>query len=105
MPSLGGRPRASRLSMAARSHRALIAANRAWAGPMLALSPADRVLSVLPLSHSYGINGTLLAPLIAGATVVIRERFSPESAFATMREHRVTVFPGVATMFRRLLDT
>ena len=87
------------------SHRALIAANRAWAGPMLALSPADRVLSVLPLSHSYGINGTLLAPLIAGATVVIRERFSPESAFATMREHRVTVFPGVATMFRRLLDT
>jgi len=95
-----GRPKGAVLSQ-----RALIAANRAWAEPMLALAPSDRVLAVLPLSHSYGINGTLLAPLIAGATVVVLERFSPESAIATVREHRATIFPGVATMFRRLLDT
>ena len=37
----------------------------------------DRVLAVLPLSHSYGINGALLAPLLAGACVVIVERFRP----------------------------
>jgi long-chain acyl-CoA synthetase len=94
-----GRPKGAVLS-----HRALIAANRAWAEPMLALAPADRVLAVLPMSHSYGINGALLAPLITGATVIVLERFSPESVVATVRGHRVSVFPGVATMFRRLLD-
>jgi long-chain acyl-CoA synthetase len=94
-----GRPKGAVLS-----HRALIAANRAWAGPMLALAPADRVLAVLPLSHSYGVNGALLAPLITGATVIVLERFAPERVIAAVRAHRVTVFPGVATMFRRLLD-
>src|SRR5207248_425873 len=44
-----GRPKGAVLS-----HRALIAANRAWAGPMLSLGDDDRVLAVLPLSHSYG---------------------------------------------------
>jgi long-chain acyl-CoA synthetase len=94
-----GRPKGAVLS-----HKALIAANRAWAEPMLALTASDRVLAVLPLSHSFGINGALLAPLIAGATVVIVERFSPELVVAAVRGHAVTVFPGVATMFRRLLD-
>jgi long-chain acyl-CoA synthetase len=94
-----GRPKGAVLS-----HRALAAANRAWAEPMLALTPGDRVLAVLPLSHSYGINGALLAPLLAGAAVVILDRFSPEAVVAAVREHRVTVLPGVATMFRRILD-
>ncbi len=94
-----GRPKGAVLS-----HRALAAANRAWAEPILELTGDDRVLAVLPLSHSYGINGTLLAPLLAGATVVIVERFSTESVVATVKAHRATVFPGVATMFRRILD-
>ena len=94
-----GRPKGAVLS-----RRALIAANRAWAEAMLALTPDDRVLAVLPLSHSYGINGALLAPLITGATAIVLERFAPESVIAAIRAHRVTVFPGVATMFRRLLD-
>ena len=95
-----GRPKGAVLS-----HRAVIAANRAWAETMLALTPDDRVLAALPLSHSYGINGALLAPLVTGATVIVLERFAPERVIAAIREHRVTVFPGVATMFRRLLDT
>jgi long-chain acyl-CoA synthetase len=34
---------------------------------------------------------------------VILERFSPEAVLAAIARHRVTFFPGVATMFRRLL--
>lgn len=87
------------------SHAALAFSSRSWAGPVMALTPEDRVLAVLPFSHSYGLNGALLAPLCAGAAVVLLERFSPEEALGAIARHRVTVFPGVATMFRRLLDS
>ena len=95
-----GRPKGAVLS-----HAAVAAGNASWMGPVMALTPDDRVLAVLPLSHSYGINGALLAPLLAGATAVIVERFSPEAVIDAVRTQGVTVFPGVATMFQRLLDT
>jgi long-chain acyl-CoA synthetase len=94
-----GRPKGSVLS-----HAALAAGNRSWAGPVMGLTSDDRVLAVLPLSHSFGLNGALLAPLLSGACVVLLERFSPEAVVAAIRAHRVTIFPGVATMFRRTLD-
>jgi long-chain acyl-CoA synthetase len=87
------------------SHEALAFSSRSWAGPVMALTPEDRVLAALPFSHSYGLNGALLAALWAGATVVLLERFSAEAALAAIGRHRVTVFPGVATMFRRILDS
>jgi long-chain acyl-CoA synthetase len=63
------------------------------------------VLAALPLAHSFGLNGALLAPLLAGVTVVLQERFSPEEALKAIVRHRVTVFPGVATMFARILES
>ena len=67
--------------------------------------PSDVVLAILPLAHSFGLNGALLAPLLTGATVALVERFAPDAVVAAVRRQRVTVFPGVATMFRRLLDS
>lgn len=87
------------------SHRALAFANRSWAEPVMALSPEDRVLVALPLAHSLGLNGGLLAPLLAGGSAVLVERFSPEAVFEAIRRHRVTVLPAVATIFRRLLNS
>ena len=59
----------------------------------------------MPLAHSLGLNGGLLAPLLSGATIVILERFTPEAVVAAINKHRVTVLPGVATIFRRLLNS
>ena len=87
------------------SHAALAVANESWAGPVMGLTPDDRVLAVLPLAHSFGLNGALLAPLLAGVTVVLRERFAPEDTLRAIARHRVTVFPGVATMFARILES
>jgi len=94
-----GRPKGAVLS-----HAALRAANESWAGPVMRLTPHDVVLAALPLAHSFGLNGALLAPLLAGATVAIQERFSPEDALRAISQYRVTVLPAVATMFQRMLD-
>ncbi len=95
-----GEPKGSVLS-----HRALRIANESWAEPVMGLGPADVVLAVLPLAHSFGLNGALLAPLLAGSSVCLMERFVPEEVLAAIARHRVTVLPAVATMFRRLLDS
>jgi long-chain acyl-CoA synthetase len=95
-----GRPKGALLS-----HTALTLAIDSWVGPVMALTPGDVVLATLPLAHSFGLNGALLAPLLTGATVALVERFAPDTVVAAIRRQRVTVFPGVATMFRRLLDS
>lgn len=95
-----GRPKGAVLS-----HAALTFANESWAGPVMGLTPGDVVLAALPLSHSFGLNGALLAPLLAGASVVLVERFVPAGVLEASGRYGVTVFPGVATMFRRLLES
>ena len=95
-----GRPKGAVLS-----HAALTFANESWTGPVMGLTPGDVVLATLPLSHSFGLNGALLASLSAGASAVLVERFSPEVVLEAISRHGVTVFPGVATMFRRLLES
>jgi long-chain acyl-CoA synthetase len=94
-----GRPKGSLLS-----HAALEFANRSWAGPVMGLRADDVVLAALPLAHSFGLNGALLAPLLTGATVRLAERFVPDTVAELLVRDRVTVLPAVATMFRRLLD-
>ena len=87
------------------SHDALTFANQSWAEPVMGLTSDDVVLVAVPLAHSLGLNGGLLAPLLTGATVVILERFTPEAVLAAIKKNRVTVLPAVATIFRRLLNT
>jgi long-chain acyl-CoA synthetase len=95
-----GRPKGSVFS-----HEALTFANHSWAEPVMGLIPDDTVLVCVPLAHSLGLNGGLLAPLLTGSTVVLLERFTPEAVFTAIKKHRVTVLPAVATIFRRLLNS
>jgi len=94
-----GRPKGAVLS-----HAALEWANRMWAGPIIGLEESDVLLAALPLAHAFGINGALFAPLLAGATVRLVERFVPERVAEIVAREPITVLPGVATMFQRLLD-
>jgi long-chain acyl-CoA synthetase len=94
-----GRPKGAVLS-----HAALTFANRSWGGPVIGLREDDVVLAALPLSHAFGLNGALLAPLLAGVTVRLVERFVPEAVAEVLARDGVTVLPGVATMFHRLLE-
>jgi long-chain acyl-CoA synthetase len=94
-----GRPKGVLLS-----HAAVAAGLDIWIDGVMALARDDVMLSALPLAHSFGLFGTVLSPLQVGAAIVLVPRFTPEAAIAAIARWRPTVFPGVATMFRRVLD-
>lgn len=87
------------------SHQAVEFANRLWGATIMGLTPEDVVLGVLPYSHNYGLYAGLLAPLLFGASVALLEHFTPQAVARAIKRHGVTIFPGVATMFRRVLNS
>lgn len=68
----------------------------------LCLGTTDHCLLVLPLFHVNGIVVSVLAPLLAGASVTIAERFSPGTFFATVERVRPTYFSAVPTIYNML---
>jgi long-chain acyl-CoA synthetase len=70
----------------------------------LRLSEDHRLLCVLPLAFDYGLYQLLMAVRL-GATLVLERSFTyPAAVMQRMREHSVTVFPGVPTIFAMLLS-
>jgi len=67
------------------------------------LTPADRLLHVMPLHHTNGINNQLVVPFIAGASVVLVERFRAEDIEDLLAEFKPTYMTGVPTMYSRVL--
>lgn len=63
----------------------------------------ERVYSVLPLSHSYGLVTVGLSALGAGATLMPVRRFAAEHAAEAIRSGAVQAFLGVPTLYDRLI--
>jgi long-chain acyl-CoA synthetase len=75
----------------------------------LGLAPTDRVLSTIPLFHSYGMGSCMLAALRGGATLVLLENAHPfvlqrDQALRVFERERVTVFPAVPFILRLLAE-
>ncbi len=66
-------------------------------------TPADRLLCFVPLSHCFGQNFVLNNALLAGATLVIQERFDPATVWSAVTAQAITMLFGVPTAFRALL--
>ncbi|MCX4095655.1 class I adenylate-forming enzyme family protein [Nocardia sp. alder85J] len=94
-----GRPKGVRLSQ--RSCLWVVAA--CWK-PIIDLRTGDTVLSALPLFHSYTLVLCVLAVVATGATTRLMTRFSTSQVLDRLEDAAVTLFPGVPTMFRYLLD-
>jgi len=56
-----------------------------------------------PLFH-VGASGLTIPTLMAGGTLVVVARFTPQDAAEAISRHRVSVMSGVPTMFRMLVD-
>ena len=62
----------------------------------------ERVLSVLPFNHSYGLITALVIPISLGAAMVILPRFDVETVLKHIRRYHPTLFPGVPRMYLAL---
>lgn len=60
----------------------------------IGLHDDDRVLATLPMQHAYGIEHGVLAPMLAGATVVFKLGFDLTGGAAALLDG-TTVFPAV----------
>ncbi|HEY7347031.1 MAG TPA: long-chain fatty acid--CoA ligase [Ktedonobacterales bacterium] len=94
-----GRPKGAMLT-----HRNLL--SNAQAIIQLAdLTPNDVLMSVLPLFHVFGSTVCMVAPLLAGAPIVLVPRFDPRRLLPTIQQHKVTILAGVPSMYALLLRT
>ena len=67
------------------------------------VTPEDRVLHLLPLYHTNGINNLLIVPFCRGASALMLERFQAETFFDEVAALRPTYITAVATHYSRLL--
>jgi acyl-CoA synthetase (AMP-forming)/AMP-acid ligase II len=72
--------------------------------PVTGLTDTDKLLHVMPLYHTNGLNNQLFSPLLVGATVVVAGRFRAEEMPALMERHQPTIITGVPTMYSRMLN-
>jgi long-chain acyl-CoA synthetase len=63
----------------------------------------DRLLSALPLSHSYGFTTLALSAMVRGLPLVLPSDQGPFAPLAAARELGATVFPTVPAYFQALL--
>jgi fatty-acyl-CoA synthase len=66
------------------------------------LSGRDRVLVVVPLFHSFGLQILSIPALYAGAGLVLQRRFEAAALWDAVERERITFFGGVPTMFGEL---
>ncbi|MFS2295630.1 MAG: AMP-binding protein [Actinomadura sp.] len=97
-----GRPKGAMLT-----HRNLIAnACQQHAWDFAGGRPGEDVtLAVLPLFHSFGLMSCLVAPMMAAGAVVLLPRYDADRVISAMRRHRPTIFPGVPTLYEKVLDS
>jgi long-chain acyl-CoA synthetase len=70
----------------------------------LALNESDIIICVLPLAFDYGLYQLLMSVKV-GATLVLERSFTfPIQVLDVMGRERVTVFPGVPTIFSMLMN-
>lgn len=68
------------------------------------MTPASRVIAVMPLFHALGLSGILNATVRSGGTVLLMAKFDTEKVLDTIQDHGATIIHGVPTMYHSLLN-
>jgi long-chain acyl-CoA synthetase len=70
--------------------------------PIFPLGEGDRVLSVLPLHHTFEFTCGMLLPLSRGASVVYLDELTGEKVVGALKNARVTAMVGVPALWQLL---
>jgi long-chain acyl-CoA synthetase len=82
------------------SHRNLIAnaiQTRHWLPDVM--EGGERLLSVVPIFHSYGLTAAMNVPISLGAAMILKPQFQVLDILKTIRRYQPTIFPGVPGMY------
>lgn len=71
-------------------------------GKTLEIKPDDRILTTVPLYHTYGFDFGLLASLRFGATLFLEDEVAPQRIAKVLRDQEITVLPGTPTLYASL---
>ena len=63
------------------------------------VSGEEVFLSVIPLSHSYGMTSAMNIPIAMGATIVLLPVFDLQQVLDQIKMHKPTIFPGVPSIY------
>ena len=74
-----------------------------WFAGLMGITPQDRLYNCLPMYHSIGGVVAMGAPLVAGASVVIRERFSATRFWDEVISWECTIFQYIGELCRYLV--
>ncbi len=64
----------------------------------------ERVMGLLPFSHSFGLTACLNWPMSQGALIIVLPRFEIGNFLSAMKKYRPTMLPGVPTLFVALIN-
>jgi long-chain acyl-CoA synthetase len=59
----------------------------------------ETFLSVIPLTHSYGMTTAMNIPIAMGATIILLPVFELEQVLLHIKQFKPTIFPGVPTIY------
>jgi long-chain acyl-CoA synthetase len=65
---------------------------------------AERVMGLLPFTHSFGLTACLNWPMSQGAMIIVLPRFEISNFIKAMQKYRPTMLPGVPTLFVALIN-
>ena len=72
--------------------------------PQLLDEGCERVLAVLPPFHIYALTVNMLLGIRIGAELILHTRFDAAAVVKDICEKKVTVFPGVPTMYVAIIN-
>ncbi len=88
-----GEPRGAMLTHSGLVH------NAASLASTMACTPQDVFLGTTPFSNTFGLTATVLACAVVGAQLVCLPQYKPGDALRLIQQKKVSVHPGVPTMF------
>ncbi|MGQ4892433.1 MAG: long-chain-fatty-acid--CoA ligase [Candidatus Njordarchaeia archaeon] len=73
---------------------------RSWAY----VTEEDVMMGVLPFFHIYGLTVSFVSSMLTGNTVIVVPRFEVKHVLELVQKYKVTLFPGVPTMYIAMIN-